>query len=147
MVDHGGPQLDPPEVAQVDHVANFLCLSPSSQLMDMEGHLLPIDKPPADLHPKPVKPGGVIPVPPVELHYPVIYFPDFLQPVVVARWWGASVWEPGQFWWVQQGGNYQLVLGLWVVAVLVIDAVLELEDAVGEGELSATPQQVVDASN
>lgn len=113
----------------------------------MQGDLDTIHELSAGLDPKTMEPGGHISVSLVELNNPVVDGSYLVQPVDVA--WGRwpSVREPSQLWGVEKGGYHQLVLNAWVVVVLVIDGVLELQDGVGEGGHGATFNQVVYPSN
>ena len=124
-----------------------LTLSPPSQLVSMKWDRSPIHKLSARLHTKPVEPGCVVPIPLVELYYPLVDRGDLLQPVDVAMWWGPSVWEPAQLRRVQDCAHHQFIQHAGMELVLVVDYLLEVEDAVGDAGHVATLQQVIDAGN
>ena len=112
----------------------------------MHGDWDPIHKLPAGFHSKPVEPGGVISIASVELHNPIVDLSDLLKPVHMARGWWTSVREPSELGWVEEGGNYQLIVGTGVVLVLLINGLSEVENAVGDAGVGATLQQVIDPS-
>ena len=102
-----------------------------------------IDKLSASFYSKSVEPGSVVSIARVEFHNPVIDLPDLLQPVHVAMGWWASVREPSELRWVEHSGDHQLILGMWVVLILLINGLPEVENAVGDAGEGSTLKQVI----
>ena len=99
-----------------------------------------INKLSACFNSKHVEPGSVVSIARVEFNYPVIDRPDVLQPVHMAMGWLASVREPSE----QHSCDHQLILGIGVVLILLINGLPEVENAVGDAGEGATLQQVID---
>ena len=68
----------------------------------------------------------------VEFNNPVVECGDLVQPVDMTWGRGTSVRKPCQFRGVKEGGDHQLVLDARVVAVPVVDGVLELQNRAGD---------------
>lgn len=90
--------------------------------------------------------GSVVPIASVELDDPIVDLPDLLQPVHMARGWWSIIREPGELRRVEQRGNHQLILGVGVELVLLINGLLEVENAVGDAGEGTTLQQVINPS-
>ena len=73
----------------------------------------------------------------------VVDVQHLIQPVQVPSGGNPIVWEPHEFWWVQQCGNSQLILCPGVVVVLPVHHLLEMPQGTHKGVLVATLHQVI----
>ena len=77
---------------------------------------------------------------------PVIDLLDILEVVDIVGRWGAIGSKPDKLGWVQNGRNDQLILGMGMPDILLVNGLLEVDEPLHYGVPRGPPQQVVEPS-
>ena len=144
VFDNCSAHPHPPVVVQVEHVMDRLQLAPLVPLVGLEGDLGAIlqelgGRPDS----KPVEPrGNFIPLI-IKVNNPVVEFLNLIVEIDMVGWGWPIVWEPDKLGGIEDGGNDQLVFGVWMVGILVSHHLLQVEKVLCNLDSGGTPDQVI----